>query len=249
MVALVEASKRGRLQPLTVEIGPGALALVGPNGAGKSTVLGLIAGRLAPSGGRVTLAGFPARSPRASALRAYVPQQIAWPPHLRAAEVLEAARRMRGATEAALRAAVRRMGLEPVLAKPVGQLSGGMRQRLALAAGLLGEPPVWLLDEPASALDPGGFARLRGWVDEHRTRGGTVIVSAHRPEEVEALADEALLLAHGRLRARGPVGSFYRYRLADGRDLNEVLPGARVLREPVDTLKEVLYEEESTSSD
>jgi len=246
VVALVNACKRGRLEPVDLELGPGSYALVGPNGAGKSTVLGLIAGRLAPSSGRVTLDGFPARSPEASRLRAYVPQQIAWPRHLRAAEVLDAARRMRGAGVEDARSAAWRMGLEEVLARPVGQLSGGMRQRLALAAGLLGEPPVWLLDEPASALDPGGFARLLGWVHEHRSAGGTVLVSAHRPEEVEALADEVLLLARGRLRARGPVGSFYRYRLGDGRDLEEVLPGARVLREPVDTLREVLYEEGSS---
>lgn len=246
MVAFVEAHKRGRLQPLSAEIGPGAVALVGPNGAGKSTVLGLIAGRLAPSGGRVTLGGFPARSLEASGLRAYVPQQIAWPRHLRAAEVLNAARRMRAASREAALEAARRMGLEGVLDRPVGQLSGGMRQRLALASGLIGEPPVWLLDEPASALDPGGFARLLDWVRAHRSAGGTVIVSAHRPEEVEALADEVLLLAHGRLRARGPVGSFYRYRLDDGRELNEVLPGTRVRREPMDALREALYEEESS---
>lgn len=246
MVALVNASKRGRLEPVDLELGPGSYALVGPNGAGKSTVLGLLAGRLAPSTGRVLLDGRPARSLAASRLRAYVPQQIAWPRHLRAGEVLEAARRMRGASEEDALAAARRMGLVEVLARPVGQLSGGMRQRLALAAGLLGEPPVWLLDEPASALDPGGLARLVAWVADHRARGGCVLVSAHRPEEVEALADEVLLLAHGRLRARGPVASFYRYRLADGRDLEEVLPGARVTREPVDALREVLYEEGSS---
>lgn len=246
MVALVEAFKRGRLEPLSLELGPGAYALVGPNGAGKSTLLGLLAGRLAPSGGRVLLDGQPARSVAASRLRAYVPQQIAWPRHLRAGEVLAAARRMRGAPAAAAEEAARRMGLSEVLQRPVGLLSGGMRQRLALAAGLMGEPRIWLLDEPASALDPGGLARLVDWVADHRAHGGCVIVSAHRPEEVEALADEVLLLAHGRLRARGPVGSFYRYRLADGRDLDTVLPGARVLREPVDTLREVLYEEGSS---
>ncbi len=246
MVTLVNASKKKRLEPVDLELGPGAYALVGPNGAGKSTLLGLLAGRLAPSGGRVLLAGHAARTPAASRMRAYVPQQIAWPRHLRAGEVLEAARRMRAAAPAEVRAAADRMGLREVLGRPVGQLSGGLRQRLALAAGLLGEPRVWLLDEPASALDPGGFARLVDWVSDHRERGGCVIVSAHRPEEVEALADEVLLLAAGRLRARGPVGSFYRYRLEDGRDLEEVLPGAHVLREPVDTLREVLYEEGSS---
>ncbi|HGY10194.1 MAG TPA: ABC transporter ATP-binding protein [Oceanithermus profundus] len=246
MVAFVEVAKKGRLETLSLEIGPGAVALVGPNGAGKSTLLGLAAGRLAPSRGRVLLSGHPARSVAASRRRAYVPQQIAWPRHLRVGEVLEVARRMRGQTPETARAAAERMGLAGVLGRAVGELSGGMRQRLALAAGVMGEPQVWLLDEPASALDPGGFARLVEWVADHRTRGGCVLVSAHRPEEVEALAGEVLLLAHGRLRARGPVASFYRYRLEDGRDLEEVLPGARVVREPVDALREVLYEEGSS---
>jgi len=160
-------------------------------------------------------------------------------------EVLKAARALLEVSEGDCKDATERMGLGHYLNAYVGNLSGGYRQRLALAAGLMGERELWLLDEPASALDPGGFARLVEWTKEHKDKGGLLIVSAHRPDEVEAFADEALLLSAGRVRWRGPVEKLYTYRLPDGRRLEEVLPGVRVVREPVDVLKEVLYEEES----
>ncbi len=244
MVEVVGATKRGRVAGVSFALEAGALALVGPNGAGKTTLLNLIVGRIKPDAGEVRVGGYPARSLEAARLRAYVPQQIAFPLHLRVREVLAAARGLTGAGEAEAEAAAERMGLLPFRDAYVARLSGGYRQRLALAAGLMGEKPLWLLDEPASALDPGGFSRLVEWTREHKARGGLLIVSAHRPDEVEAFADEALLLSAGRVRWRGPVERLYTYRLPDGRRLSEVLPGVRVVREPVDVLREVLYEED-----
>ncbi len=245
MVEVVNLSKRGRVEGVSFTLERGALALVGPNGAGKTTVLNLLVGRIKPDAGSVRVCGHPPRSLEAARRRAYVPQQIAFPLHLRVAEVLVAAQRLLGATDGDREEAVQRMGLAGRLGDYVGRLSGGFRQRLALAAGLMGERRLWLLDEPASALDPGGFARLVEWTEEHKARGGLLIVSAHRPDEVEAFADEALLLSAGRARWRGPVEQLYTYRLPDGRRLEEVLPGVRIVREPVDVLREVLYEEES----
>jgi len=245
MVEVVNLTKRGRVFEVSFSFERGALALVGPNGAGKTTVLNLLVGRIKPDAGTVRIGGFPPRSLEAARLRAYVPQQIAFPLHLRVQEVLEAAQRLLGASDADREEAVRRMGLGGRLRDFVGNLSGGFRQRLALAAGLMGKRRLWLLDEPASALDPGGFARLVEWTEEHKAQGGLLIVSAHRPDEVEAFADEALLLSAGRVRWRGPVERLYTYRLPDGRRLEEVLPGVRIVREPVDVLREVLYEEES----
>ncbi len=244
MVEVLDARKRGRLFGVSFRLEQGALALVGPNGAGKTTLLNLIAGRIKPDAGEVRVFGHGPRSLAAARRRAYVPQQIAFPLHLKVAEVLEAARALAGVKAKLAAEAAERMGLLPHFKKRVGELSGGLRQRLALAAALMGEKPLWLLDEPASALDPGGLARLIEWARAHREKGGLIIVSAHRPDEVEAFADEALLLARGRARWRGPVRGLYTYRLPDGRRLDEVLPGARVVREPVDVLREVLYEEE-----
>ena len=245
MVEVVDLTKKGRIFGVSFRLEQGALALVGPNGAGKTTLLNLLVGRLKPDRGAVRVFGHPPRSLEAARNRAYVPQQIAFPLHLRVREVLAAAQALAQASDAEREEAVHRMGLAPYLGVYVGNLSGGFRQRLALAAGLMGEKRLWLLDEPASALDPGGFARLVEWTREHKARGGLLIVSAHRPDEVEAFADEALLLSAGRVRWRGPVERLYTYRLPDGRRLEEVLPGVRVVREPVDVLKEVLYEEGS----
>ncbi len=245
MVEVVDLTKKGRVFGVNFRLEEGALALVGPNGAGKTTVLNLLVGRLKPDAGEVRIFGHPPRSLEAARERAYVPQQIAFPLHLRVREVLAAAQALAQVGDDAREEATHRMGLTPYLNAFVGNLSGGYRQRLALAAGLMGEKKLWLLDEPASALDPGGFARLVEWTREHKEKGGLLIVSAHRPDEVEAFADEALLLSAGRVRWRGPVERLYTYRLPDGRRLEEVLPGVRVVREPVDVLREVLYEEES----
>lgn len=244
MVAVSGLSKRGRLFEVSFDFEQGSLALIGPNGAGKSTLLSILAGRIKADGGEAKLFGYPPRSQGAAQVRAYLPQQIAFPVHLRALEILQAARQLKRLAGGALTEAVARMRLEPVLAQPVGTLSVGMRQRLALAAGLMGEARLWLLDEPASAIDPGGFSCLQEWLSDHLQDGGTAIISAHRPEEVAALASEALLLRAGRLIHRAKVEELYRYVLSDGRQLDQALPGLSIERRPVAALQEALYEDE-----
>ena len=207
----------GRLHDVSLRLNAGAIALVGANGAGKSSLLHVLAGRLRPRGGRVRIAGVAPRDRAAAARRAYVPQQIELSPHLRAGEVLAAAARARGVDAAAAHDAAERMGVGDLLDRSVGRLSGGMRQRLALAAGLVGSPPVWLLDEPASALDAGGLDRLAAWADAHVAAGGTVLASAHRPEEVDAFAHDAVLMKDGRIAGHLPVADLFVVEDADGR--------------------------------
>lgn len=202
MIVLAGAGVEGRLAPLDLRLDAGVTALLGANGAGKSTLLALVAGRLAPTAGRVRLAGEPARSPAAARLRADVPQAVAFPPRARVAELLGVARAARGVDDARVLAAIERMGLAPLLARRAGRLSGGERQRLALASALMGEPPVWFLDEPAASLDRDGLARLAAWVRDHAAAGGTVVVGAHRDEEVVAYAPRRVL----RLEAGRVVG-------------------------------------------
>jgi len=187
-VALEGAGVDGRLAPLDLRVGHGVLALLGANGAGKSTLLALVAGRLAPTRGRVWVAGAPARSPAAALARADVPQAVAFPGRARVDELLGVARASRGVGDDAVVDAIAHMGLGPLLSRRAGRLSGGERQRLALASALMGTPPVWCLDEPAANLDREGLARLAAWVRAHAAAGGTVVVSAHRDEEVTAYA-------------------------------------------------------------
>lgn len=193
VIVLEGAAAEGRLAPLDLRVGPGVLALLGANGAGKSTLLALMAGRLPPTAGRLWLAGAPVRSPEAARARADVPQAVAFPPRARVGELLGVARASRGVDEAAAGDAIARMGLGPLLARRAARLSGGERQRLALAAALMATPPVWLLDEPAASLDRDGLDRLAAWVRAHAAAGGTVVVGAHRDEEVAAYGPTRVL--------------------------------------------------------
>lgn len=199
MIRFEDVTWRGRVRDVTLELHPGASALVGPNGAGKSSLLSLLAGRAAPQRGRVLIGGLSARDPRAAPLRGYVPQSIRLPAGARVDEVLSVARHLRRSDSDALEEAIERLGLDPLLARRVNTLSGGETQRVAVAVALLGRPRVWLLDEPASALDSEGLERLATWLDEHVSHGGTALVSAHRPQEVERLARHVVRLAEGRV--------------------------------------------------
>ncbi|WP_018111030.1 ABC transporter ATP-binding protein [Thermus igniterrae] len=222
MVAVAGLRKGRRLLGVSLEAREGVVGLLGPNGAGKSTLLALLAGRLRPEGGEARLLGYAPRDPRALALRAYLPQNPRLFPHLRVGEVLEGARRVKGLGRGALEEALERMGLGPLLGRRVGELSGGQRQRLALAAALMGDPPIWLLDEPTAALDPKGRARFWAWVGEKR---GVVLLALHHVEEAQR-ADRLVLLKGGSLLEEGPP--------------DQVL-GPRGERLP--WLMEVLYEE------
>ncbi len=156
-------------------------------------------------------------------MRAYLPQSPRLFPHLTGREVLELSRKAKGLGREALEEAVDRMGLEGFLGKRVGLLSGGQRQRLALAASLMGNPPVWLLDEPTAALDPKGRERFWAWVG---ARGeGLALLALHSLEEA-ASAQHLVLLKGGRLLEEGPPAK---------------LLGPRGERLP--WLMEVLYEE------
>jgi ABC-type multidrug transport system ATPase subunit len=245
-VAVESLSVPGRLVEVTLRMDGGAVALIGANGAGKSSLLHVLAGRLRPRAGRARLFGHAPRAAEAARLRAYVPQRIDLPSHLRVAEVLGAAGRARDASDDAVAAACARMGLERFLDRPVARLSGGMRQRVALAAGLVAAPPLWLLDEPASALDAGGLARLEAWAGEHVAAGGTVLVSAHRPEEVDAFAREAVLMKGGRVLGRHTGTELFELEVdQDGRPV-PVPPDWRVRRSPSALLRSALEGDDAT---
>jgi ABC-2 type transport system ATP-binding protein len=231
----------GRLEDVSVTLQPGAaVALIGANGAGKSSLLHVLAGRLRAAQGSAHVVGVAPRARAAGRLRAYVPQRIELPAHLRVHEVLAAAAQLRGASRDVRDEAAERLGLHRVHGEPIGRLSGGMQQRVALAAGLMGAPPVWLLDEPASALDSGGLARLAAWVEAHVARGGTVLTSAHRPEEVEAFAEEAILMADGRVVARERVDALFTFQDRVSGFTLELDPGTSLRRTPSALLREVL---------
>lgn len=189
------------LDDLTFEVpAGGGVALWGTNGAGKTTALRAMLGLL-PFDGAVRIGGHdvPAHGRQARRLIGYVPQQLAFWDDLEALECLQWLARLRRAPVERAAALLERVGLDGHGAKRVGALSGGMKQRLALAAALLGDPPILLLDEPTANLDAAGRADFLSLLAELRASGKTLVVTTHRLAEVQALADHVVVLEAGRV--------------------------------------------------
>jgi ABC-2 type transport system ATP-binding protein len=168
------------------------IAVIGPNGAGKTTLLQILAGALRSSGGSVSLD---------AGTVGWVPQQPALYSKLSVAENLRLFARLERCPDVA--ATVERMldqtGLRERAREEVSRLSGGNRQRLNIAIGLLGEPKVLLLDEPSSSLDPRQREVLWTFVAGLAAEGTTVVYSTHNVAEAERYADRLLVLADGEL--------------------------------------------------
>jgi ABC-2 type transport system ATP-binding protein len=178
------------------------LAIIGPNGAGKTTLLQILAGSLAPTEGRVDTA----------ADVGWVPQQAAVYSKLSVAENLRLFARLEKVAD--VDATVARMleqtGLAERAGDEVGRLSGGNRQRLNIAVGLLAEPAVLLLDEPSSSLDPRQREVLWRFVGGLSERGTTVVYTTHNVVEAERYADRVLVLADGELLFTGTPAALER---------------------------------------
>jgi len=175
-------------------------ALLGPNGAGKTTTLRMLLGLIAPSRGTATFGGRrydelpdPVRQVGA-VLEAsgYHPGRTGLD-HLR---ILATASRL---PPDAPERVLAETGLAADARRRVGGFSLGMRQRLGIAAAMLGDPPSLVLDEPTNGLDPPGVRWLRGYVRALADEGRTVLLSSHALSEVELIADHVLVMAHGRL--------------------------------------------------
>ena len=161
------------------------LALVGPNGAGKSTLLRVVAGLLAPEAGSLALDPEPVEGLQASVH--YFGHLDGLKPSLTVAENLAFGRRLYGGA-GDIEAALEAVGLAHLLDIPAGRLSAGQKRRVALSRLLVAERPVWLLDEPATALDAAAEATLGGLIAAHLGRGGLAIAATHRPLPVEPSA-------------------------------------------------------------
>lgn len=197
--------ERRALRDVSLWAAPGELlALMGPNGAGKTTLLAILAGALEPTAGTVSV------RPREVG---WVPQQPAVYAKLSVRENLLLFARLERVADPA--GAVERMldrtGLRDRAGDQLGTLSGGNRQRVNVAVGLLGDPAVLLLDEPSSSLDPRQRARLWEWVaDLAREEATTVLYSTHDIAEAQRHADRLLVLADGELLFAGPPDELHR---------------------------------------
>lgn len=174
-----------------------AVALWGPNGAGKTTALRCILGLLDYEGS-VRVGGRDVRKegPAARRWMGYVPQELAFY-NWTVAETLRFFAGLRGVPVD--REKVEALGLMPYWNQPVRTLSGGLKQRLALALALMGDPPVLLLDEPTANLDLAARIEWLSRLRELKAQGKTLLFSSHRLEEVQGLADRVLVLQEGRV--------------------------------------------------
>ena len=181
------------LEDVSFELAAGELlAVLGPNGAGKTTLLSAIAGVQPPSAGSVSLG---AREV------GWAPQQPALYSKLTVAENLELFARLERAAEPRklVAAMLEQTGLTARADDQLGELTGGNRQRVNVAAGLLGDPPVLALDEPSASLDPAQRERLWAFIEGLTAAGRGVIFSTHNPAEAQRHADRLLVLDAGRL--------------------------------------------------
>lgn len=197
------------LQHVSFEVGAGeSAALWGPNGAGKTTILRCLLG-LSDYQGKIEVAGYdPIRAGRqARAAIGYVPQELPVQPMTIGEMVAFISKLKRASLDDSLQR-LSMLGLEAEVNKEIRALSGGMRQRLALALALIGEPSILLLDEPTSSLDAKGRADLLQLLHELKRKGMTLIFSSHRPEDVLALADRILMLDGGVLTQEQSPGAF-----------------------------------------
>lgn len=198
------------IEDLSFTVGDGQIfGLLGPNGAGKSTIMNILTGYLAPTSGEVKVAGFslPEQAQQAKACVGYLPEQPPLYPEMTVQEYLDFAAELKGIKKKAdrkeqVRKAARRTGLEEVLPRLIRSLSKGYRQRVGIAAALLGTPKVIILDEPTVGLDPAQMIEIRSLIrDLGKTH--TVILSSHILSEVQSVCDRVLIIAHGKLVAQG----------------------------------------------
>lgn len=191
---------------VSFSVGPGVTALLGPNGAGKSTVLRLMCGLATPTRGTITVLG---RNPRAdhqvSRHIGLVSQNDGVFESQRAVEFVTLAARLNRLPqpEAAARAALGTVELDPDDLRSIGSYSKGMRQRVKIAQAIVHDPEVILLDEPLTGLDPRQRRHMVELFHRLGDQGRCVVVSSHVLEEVERFGSRVLVIAQGRLAAEG----------------------------------------------
>ncbi len=193
------------LSELACSFGPGVTGLLGPNGAGKSTLMRAVTGLIGVNSGSVRVEGRDPRRDREVHRRiALVPEDEAVPAQLTAMELVRYVADLHGVRDpGAAERALELVDMMPAADRRLRGFSKGMRQRAKVAAALVTDPPVLVLDEPLNGADPVQRVRLTELFRRLGAEGRTVIVSSHVLSEVERLADRVLVLIHGRLAAAG----------------------------------------------
>ena len=191
---------------ISMSLGPGVTGLLGPNGAGKSTILHLLAGFLSPSRGEVTIGGdSPWRNPAIFHKVGLVPERDSVYAFLTAREFVTASAKLHAMPDpkAAAERALELVEMTAAADRQIQTYSKGMRQRAKVAAALVHDPQVLLLDEPFNGMDPRQRMHMMDLLRDLGHNGRTILFSSHILEEVEKLADTVQVVVAGRLAASG----------------------------------------------
>lgn len=194
------------------------LALLGPNGAGKTTLMKMVLGLVRPDSGAVTINGLSAAEPASRAGLGYLEEQQRIPAHLSGRQYLARSASLLGlGGEEARREVQRVLELCSMVTEADGRAAGyskGMRQRIGLAAALLGRPQLLVLDEPTSGLDPFGIREMRLLLDRLHRDGTTIVINSHLISEVEKICDTVAFMQQGRIVLKESLRTL----LADGKE-------------------------------
>lgn len=203
------------VRDVSLTIQPGRVTgLLGPNGAGKTTLIRMITGFITPSSGSVKIVGHDSivNSAAARAVTGYLPESAPCYPEMRVTDFLRFRAELFGVSraerKAAVESAIQRCWLTEMRWRAIGNLSKGYRQRVGLAAAILHDPRVVILDEPTTGLDPSQIREMRTLIrdlakDEASGAQRVVLLSSHILAEVEATCDHVIIMARGQVRAEG----------------------------------------------
>jgi ABC-2 type transport system ATP-binding protein len=186
---------------------------LGPNGAGKTTTIKMLTGLIAATGGEATLFGDPVPSPRALSRVGFLPENPYVYPYLSPTEFVELCARLSGLSARAARDRTRRVldqvGVLYAADRAVRRLSKGMLQRTGLAAALVSDPELLILDEPMSGLDPVGRKEIRDLIMRLHAEGKTVFMNTHILSDVEMICDRVAIIVAGRIAYQGELEAFH----------------------------------------
>jgi ABC-2 type transport system ATP-binding protein len=187
---------------------------LGPNGAGKTTTIKMLTGLIEPSGGEASLFGARVPAPKARQNLGFLPENPYVYPYLTPREFVELSGQLSGMKGKSLRSramdVLTRVGIAYAADRQVRRLSKGMLQRTGLAAALVADPQMLILDEPMSGLDPVGRKEVRDLIFEERAQGRTIFFSTHILSDVEAICDRVAILREGKVVVMGALRTLLR---------------------------------------
>jgi ABC-type multidrug transport system ATPase subunit len=200
---------KAAVEDLTFSVHRGQIfGFLGPNGSGKTTTLGMIFGVIRPTSGEIALFGGTTREALASRRVGGTLEQPNLYPYLTGCENLKVIATIKGLDDRSVAPALEAAGLSGSANREVKTYSLGMKQRLALAGAMLGDPELLIFDEPTNGLDPEGMREIREVIAQLAQSGRTILVSTHLLDEVEKICTHVAILRRGRLQRCGTVKEF-----------------------------------------